>query len=91
MAEYLQNKPSICYYVPLQQYTQGKFGNTDFNPPLSQPIEKRKVTYIMPTYDTITKPRDQCSHNTSNDITYSYFGYAYNKPDCSVCSKNDCK
>ena len=89
MSEYVSNKPSICYYVNLNRYTKGKFGNTDFAPPLSDPIEKRKVTFTMANYGSMTdKP---CSHNTYNYISYACLGNAYNKANCEACSLSDCK
>lgn len=90
-SEYVYNRPSICYYVNLNTYTKGKFGNTNFTPPLSDPIEKRKVIFTMANYDSLIKPEDSCSHNTSNYISYAYFGGAYNKPVCQLCSTTDCK
>ena len=85
MSEYVYNKPSICYYVNLNRYTKGKFGNTDFAPPLSDPIEKRKVVFAMPNYDSMYKP------DVPTDNNYSLFNNAYNKPNCKVCSLSDCK
>ena len=49
---YEQNKPSISYYVNLATYTTGYFGNTNFNPPLSDPIPKTIVSYTMNNYDS---------------------------------------
>lgn len=90
-SEYIYNKPSICYYVNLNTYTKGKFGYTDFTPPLSEPIEKRKVLFTMSNYDSLLKPKQNCPHNTSEYVNYAYLGYAYNKPVCELCSTSDCK
>lgn len=43
MSEYVFNKPSLCYYVNLNRYTKGKFGNTDFAPPLSDQLKNVKL------------------------------------------------
>jgi len=84
------DKKSICYYVNLNTYTKGKFGNTNFKPPLSDPIVKTTVSYTMNNYESLTKPASKCSHNIRNYDTYAYFGDAYQKPDCQMCSKSDC-
>jgi len=87
---YEHSKPSICYYVNLNTYTKGKFGNTNFTPPLTDPIVKEKISYKMSNYESLTSPLSKCSHNTKTPDTYSYFGYAYQKPDCEICSISDC-
>lgn len=87
---YESNKPNITYYVNLNTYTKGKFGNTDFAPPLTDPIKKEKISYIMNDYSSLTLPFSKCSHNTKNFDTYAYFMDAYQKPNCQICSKSNC-
>ena len=72
------NKPNITYYVTLDSYTKDRFGNTNFNPPLSQPIEKT-ITYEMNNYNSLSK-------NTSQ-TGYTEFKNAYNPPTYEICSK----
>ena len=89
--DYTYNQPSpICYYVNLNTYTKGKFGNTNFQPPLTQPIVKTKVSFDMSNYNSLSDPSRTCSHNTNNFISYPLLGSAYQKPICNICSINDC-
>ena len=83
---YTRNSPSICYYVNLNTYTKGKFGYTDFNPPLTDPIIKNKVSYDMNNYNSLTN-----SDKSSNEFNYALFNSAYHKPICEICAVNDCK
>jgi len=85
-------KPNLCYYVNLNTYTKGKFGNTNFNPPLTDPIVKTNVSYQMNNYNSLGGNYPQnCSHNTKNFVSYPYLGSAYKKPICEICSVSDCK
>lgn len=88
---YEQNKPSISYYVNLATYTTGYFGNTNFNPPLSEPIPKTIVSYTMNNYNSLTLPVEKSSQDVHTYITYAKMANAYNKPDCSVCSPSNCQ
>ena len=78
-------KPNVCYYVNLNTYTKGKFGNTDFNPPLSDPIQKNIISYQLSDYDSLR------SVQTNPNDNYQYLGNAYKDPNCDLCSKKDCK
>ena len=84
------NSASVCYYVNLNTYTKGKFGNTNFNPPLSEPILKDTVSYTMNNYESLGGHPQMSSMNTNNYRSYPYFQVAYNKPDCNLCTKSDC-
>jgi len=84
MSSYATNSPSFCYYVNLNTYTKGKFGYTDFKPPLSDPIIKTKVSYNMNNYNSLTNA-------DKSEFNYSLFASAYHKPICEICSVNDCK
>jgi hypothetical protein len=88
---YEQNKPSISYYVNLATYTTGYFGNTNFNPPLSDPIPKTIVSYTMNNYNSLTLPVEKTSQDVRTYITYAKMASAYQKPDCSVCSPSNCQ
>lgn len=80
-------KPNLCYYVNLNTYTKGKFGNTDFNPPLSDPIKKDIVSFQMSNYNSL-----RSKSVPINPIdNYQSFGNSYNDPICELCSKSDCK
>jgi hypothetical protein len=88
---YEQNKPSLCYYVNLATYTNGYFGNTNFNPPLSDPVPKTIVSYTMNNYNSLTLPVEKCSQDVRIYQTYAKMASAYNKPDCTICSPSDCQ
>ena len=88
---YEQNKPSLCYYVNLATYTKGYFGNTNFNPPLSDPVPKTIVSYTMNNYNSLTLPTEKCSQDIKMYQMYAKMADAYQKPDCSICSPSDCQ
>jgi len=85
-----------CYYVNLNTYTKGKFGNTNFTPPLCEPLKKDVVSYVMPNYMSMSHPAKEVifdqKFNTEEQPAFNSYPImkdAYNAPDCSVCS-NTC-
>ena len=81
------NFKDTTFYVNLNTYTKGKFGNTNFNPPLSDPIEKNVISYQLSDYDSLIK-KDRTINPNDN---YACFLNAYHDPICDVCSKKSCK
>jgi hypothetical protein len=80
------NKKNVTYYVNLNNYTKGRFGNTNFIPFLSDPIEQNVISYNLDDYDSLIK-KDKTVNKNDN---YACFTNAYQKPICEICSKN-CK
>lgn len=97
---YKYNTPSNtpCYYVDLNTYTKGKFGKTDFTPPLCQPIVNMTISYKMPNYASLYHPMTPFASEEKYKYlekpllcSYPYMNTAYNLSDCSVCSPSNCQ
>ena len=88
MSYVYNTRPNLCYYVNLNTYTKGKFGNTDFNPPLSDPIEKNIISYNLSDYNSLSGLKRVLDVNPND--SYQYFGNAYREPNCELCSLKDC-
>ena len=80
---YNQNKYNSDY-VNLNTYTKGRFGNVNFSPPLSDPIQKDIISYKMNNYNSLSGPKQ-------SEVGYTKFKDSYQPPNCEVCSIYDCK
>jgi hypothetical protein len=75
-------KSHITFYVTLNNYTKDQFGNTNFNPCLSEPVSTpivKPIEYGMMNYNSLSKK--------TSDSGYTEFKSAYNPPNCEICSK----
>lgn len=87
--EYNKNIPNYqsCYYQNLRGYTNNKFGQVRFNPPLSEAIVYKDVYYAPPNYQSLT-------HKVSTEnLNYNYpsVNNAYQTcQDCNYSVLNKC-
>lgn len=69
-----------CYYQNLNGYTNSKFGQVRFQPPLSDAIVYKDVFYAPPNYQTLT-------HKPSTENVNYYYPSINNAYDpCQSCN-----
>jgi hypothetical protein len=66
MSEY--KKANSCYFLNLGNYTNGRFGNVHFNPPLSDIPPYKEVHYKKPNYNSLTHSKNVvCNYQSINN------------------------
>ena len=78
----LQNYQS-CYYLNLNGYTNSKFGQVRFDPPLSDAIVYRDVYYSPPDYNTLQ--HNKSKKPITDNLSYNYASINNGYAPCNEC------